>query len=1114
MVHYLLLKKCTNCKENVNKKFFHIILSPLKCVIDEASLLVGYNDNEWNNKKLKCLIFPLRLGQRCFSNDILFHLKVWLDIKSFAVQHTSQSTESSFIKSSHGEITEGDDFEFPKIEEFDLFILGSIRYRLLQNEDFDARVICNLISNIQDDSCFRTIYSEYYFYYTTLNEIYELLYCIEADEDDRREVARMLNQYTVLTSYYFLEISKVYGDVYSHISRYTTSLGTFYEDIAGFRPQIHISPITHRCTQPWCAVRRYTSNINGNNGSYTNTDDHDTPKEKHDARKREHKSAALRRIHSKAPADGKHKKVTCGPPASSIVAPVEPTAPTLPRLKPAYFHNGHLFLIEDRKIKRIMDKFELYEGINLNISPVKLPPFSMFGRDFAARTVQFTPELYNYMKLCLRVLPNEPRNYTACHMFIVDTFSFFEDAQLSLDTLQVFCFKNQVSSTPHNITGIATDLGIPMSCGSLFVQPTELSNVPGWYKFNRAWNIESSHGFEFELGPDGTILKCNFKTHKEIQITDKNKRRYFSFTPKEPFQVYANCAHNVEQALRRYFKVVSGGWKEEELRRARQMKLISGIPVEVLSNVADALGANLTPVRTRRREITVITFKPALSYGEPYVRYDQVHHHCPRNNQSTMLRIIDKYGQDLPAQIHFMRFQDSLRAFFGPYWDWVIDHAYSPAYQWLDSYELLKVLTFLPHPKRALYRNYVENQLSRIIANDGQIESKFKWEFGKVGKVGRLYASGQWLTLFDHVVCPFVKQMMEREIFVGEGFLNKMPCDFYLEFCDCQEVNKCNMMYSKLLDMKVNSLKLVFFSDDGFIIYKSQSGIEIYETDFSSCDSTNGFAVFTAYAYLASKVDLLDRATGIIKQCGFSTTLRNPDNRSEYVTLTPTEGFMYSGNNGTTGFNNIAEIGFFSKLYDNCVEDGGQVLSEDLIKKSAFDGGWEMTVVRRYNLNAGTFLKRAYDRVSGRSWLVYGAILRSFGSIDGPPTPDALGVSPSEFRKMNLDAQMLALLKMKAESLVNEPPSPIVEAIRMRAGLQTEARPYEVSYEALNERYGTTNTEWYILKQCILDLRLGDVIINPALEKIFHVDYGSVCSENLTTHVQKLADVSVFDRYL
>jgi len=307
---------------------------------------------------------------------------------------------------------------------------------------------------------------------------------------------------------------------------------------------------------------------------------------------------------------------------------------------------------------------------------------------------------------------------------------------------------------------------------------------------------------------------------------------------------------------------------------------------------------------------------------------------------------------------------------------------------------------------------------------------------------------------------------------------------------------------------------LFFFSDDGFIIYRTQNGYQVYETDFSSCDATNGFAVFAAYAYLADKVGLLDRAIGIIKQCGMSTTLRNPDCRSEYVELQPTEGFMYSGNNGTTGFNNIAEIGFFSKLYDNCREDSGQQLTSEFIQKSARDGGWEMTVARRFNLNSGTFLKRAYDLYSGKSWLVYGAILRSFGSIDGLPTPDALGVSPAEFKKMDLNDQMMALLRMKGESLVNEPASPIVDAIRMRAGLQTEARPYEISYEALNERYSTETWEWYTLKQCILDLRLGDVILCPALEKIFHVDYGSNCSEILTTVVEKVTDVSLFDRYL
>jgi len=399
------------------------------------------------------------------------------------------------------------------------------------------------------------------------------------------------------------------------------------------------------------------------------------------------------------------------------------------------------------------------------------------------------------------------------------------------------------------------------------------------------------------------------------------------------------------------------------------------------------------------------------------------------------------------------------------------------------------------------------------VSNVGNIESKFKWEFGKVNKAGRLYASGQWLTLYDHVVCPLIKYVMQQEIYVGQGWLDGEKCDFYLEFCDCQEPVKCDNMYSSLLNLPRNVCKLVFFSDDGFIIYKNSTGIQIYETDFSSCDATNGFAIFTSYAYLSKHLGLLERAVGIIRQCGFPTLLRNPDKRSEFVELQPTEGFMYSGNNGTTGFNNIAEIGFFSKLFDLC-QDPQTRMSSNLIRTAADLGGWVMTVDQRPTFNRGTFLKRAFCPITRHSWLCYGAILRSFGSVDGVPNAELLGVPNCVFRTMSLAQQMDRLILMKAESLVNEPPSPLVDAIRIRAGLQKEPREYIISYQQLNERYGTEEYQWYSLINCILNLRLGDIVVDPVLELVYNVDYGSEISEIPANSVAETDCISVFDRCL
>lgn len=67
----------------------------------------------------------------------------------------------------------------------------------------------------------------------------------------------------------------------------------------------------NRCNPDSC-IKQFIigSNINGNNGSYTNTDDHDNA-----TRARNNKAAASRRVHGKnVNATGKHSKVSFGPP--------------------------------------------------------------------------------------------------------------------------------------------------------------------------------------------------------------------------------------------------------------------------------------------------------------------------------------------------------------------------------------------------------------------------------------------------------------------------------------------------------------------------------------------------------------------------------------------------------------------------------------------------------------------------------------------------------------------------------------------------------------------------------------------------------------------------------
>ena len=164
------------------------------------------------------------------------------------------------------------------------------------------------------------------------------------------------------------------------------------------------------------------------------------------------------------------------------------------------------------------------------------------------------------------------------------------------------------------------------------------------------------------------------------------------------------------------------------------------------------------------------------------------------------------------------------------------------------------------------------------------------------------------------------------------------------------------------------------------------------------------------------------------------------------------------------------------------------VITPELIASAAKKYGWKVSVIPRASYNASTFLKRAFG---SHSWLCYGAILRSWGHTDGLAEAQHFGITDHEFKHSSPRQLSELLIRQKADELTNEPSSPLVEAIRIRAGLQDKPRPYQITYSDLSERYGLEEWEFSHLIDSILSLKLGDCITNCALERIFEVDYGT-----------------------
>lgn len=750
--------------------------------------------------------------------------------------------------------------------------------------------------------------------------------------------------------------------------------------------------------------------------------------------------------------------------------------------------------------------FEQYELRNFLVpEKVDLPGFPMFGRYYEPTQIYFVSDLYLYIVSKLKVLADEPRNFTALHTFALEHLVCLPKVLVE-GNLAYYAFKTQGKVSPGGSPSVSYDLGISTNIYSTGMRTVVLAPNKFGYKFNGNWRVTTSKGVKMSLDDQGRVGSIVWDD--DITLTDgwnnsiPGYTQYFEFTPRQRFQVYANVGRNIAGALSRYFKTVFDG-EEDWQRRERQYSLLAGFPTSTLDAVCKACDAKYDSasgmVKTRFCKFRDLCDYPS---GEEGV-------YSVGKEPGLYFTLLDSFFSGWYWYVFFLLFQCYLiYDKFGMMWNKVIMTIYVPFVAFYDYLPLVSLFVTLPHPKQMLYKTYAhrENEQVKIVNNLGNFESKLKREFGKVGKEARLYATGGSLALVDYVVAPLLKCYWRNHTFRHEVLIGGRYIVFEAWYCETQNgiaseessfklsPGDADALFRRIKNIPNNHIVLVYFSDDGFLVSNIDEQLTIYETDFSSCDASNGFPIFASFYFLAEKFCCGPNALRIIEQCARKTRVYNPDSRKmgkspSYMDLQPETFFELSGNLGTTCFNNLAEIGFYSSLIECMVENDDFILTKEVVEKAAYRRGWKLTVVERTSFMSSTFLKRASGE---RSMLVYGAILRSFGAIDGIPTHNSFGLSSdSEFRKLSGRDRAERLIKTKAESLIHEPPSPLVEAILVRAGILTKEREYVITYADLNERYGTETYEWASLLSAVHNLRFGDIVVSPVLEKIFHTDYGT-----------------------
>jgi len=343
------------------------------------------------------------------------------------------------------------------------------------------------------------------------------------------------------------------------------------------------------------------------------------------------------------------------------------------------------------------------------------------------------------------------------------------------------------------------------------------------------------------------------------------------------------------------------------------------------------------------------------------------------------------------------------------------------------------------------------------------------------------------LAMLGTSLCVLVKKLTTQKYLLGQ-----LPNggNMFAMYSEANRPDLSDVLYSYLAHLPNGDCMYIYFSDDGMFAMRTLDGtLELYETDISSCDASNGFATKVVMLWLAKQIGLEVDAARLVALAAQPTVVRNPDSPNEYVRLRPQTTYQYSGEGPTTLENNISSTTISYGIYMRLCQGHSP---EDAIIEGARDFGWVLTVAVRHSWNAITFLKRAYSIESRRSWSVYGPIFRSLGLVDGELTSVRLGVTKEEFSKMSYSDMFEKVLLTRVEGLVHEPGSVIINALRSRVGFKSIQE--DISVQDIIERYGGEEYEIHDLCDKILSLKLGDVVVSQFLERIFSFDYGTTCA--------------------
>jgi hypothetical protein len=409
----------------------------------------------------------------------------------------------------------------------------------------------------------------------------------------------------------------------------------------------------------------------------------------------------------------------------------------------------------------------------------------------------------------------------------------------------------------------------------------------------------------------------------------------------------------------------------------------------------------------------------------------------------------------------------------------------------------------IPHVKKSLRQAYVEfcgkYDASQIMVS--RLEAKVKRELAKAKKAPRLYVGYEAGCMYANELPEFVKICMSKPV-----YWSAHGHDYTIYTFSKPRTAEISEVFDRIArGLTINSHIICIYSDDSVWAGNVEGQVYAFNADVASCDSSVKSAGFSLSCAAMSRFDE-ERACGLVMQCKLPITLRSRDDRqrririhrtrrSEPGVIVPIEG---SGTVMTT-MNNFMIMLMAAFVY---VESGQ--FGSPAIRRAGLLCGLNLEVSDNFSETPEKlqFLKLSPILCTdGKYHLVrnYGCILRGLGKLDGDISPDQLGLCLDQFNKTNWNTRMFMFVSSTIASYCHEPQSEVMSSLRQRFSgpvITTESPNIEpdptklvVLEESMARRYDLDPQDLKCLANIIRSIKLGDIVVNDVLTRIYNVDY-------------------------